>query len=117
VNRRPGEVEGFDGQQPFAAALPGAVLVEFVEFPQLADMQAEARASCRDRLLPVYEPSHSGGRRSPEKFRAWLHILECVCSDEHEHRRVEGRQRRIPGWHEVDWKHWRTETPSLTVQR
>ncbi|MFD7011172.1 AAA family ATPase [Rhodococcus jostii] len=50
---------------------------------------------------------------------ARLDIVECVCSDEHEHRRrVEGRQRHIPGWHEVDWNHlqrMRVETPPLTV--
>lgn len=54
-----------------------------------------------------------------DEYRARLHIVDCVCSDEHEHRRrVEGRQRHIPGWRDVDWNHvqrMRTETPPLTV--
>ncbi|MDV7242201.1 MULTISPECIES: hypothetical protein [Rhodococcus] len=38
-----------------------------------------------------------------EDHDARLHIVECVCSDEHEHRRrIEGRHRNILGWHEVD---------------
>ncbi|SED97693.1 AAA family ATPase [Rhodococcus koreensis] len=54
-----------------------------------------------------------------ENHRARLHIVECVCSDENEYRRrVEVRQRHIPGWHEVDWDHvqrMRAESPPLTV--
>lgn len=54
-----------------------------------------------------------------ENHGARLYIVECICSDEDEHRRrIEGRQRNIPGWHEVDWNHvqrMRTETPPLTV--
>jgi predicted kinase len=31
-------------------------------------------------------------------------VVECVCSDERLHRkRLEGRQRHIPGWHELQW--------------
>lgn len=38
------------------------------------------------------------------KYRATWHVIECVCSDETVHRqRLEGRQRHIPGWHELDW--------------
>lgn len=41
-----------------------------------------------------------------EEFQAKLVLVECVCSDEGEHRRrLEGRQRGIPGWHEVGWDH------------
>lgn len=35
-----------------------------------------------------------------------LVTVKCVCSDEVVHRsRVEGRNRGIPGWHEIDWSH------------
>jgi hypothetical protein len=51
------------------------------------------------------------------EFDARLYIIECMCSDDKIHRsRVEGRQRHIPGWHEIDWKHvqrMRTEFPPL----
>ncbi|WP_179220095.1 AAA family ATPase [Rhodococcus sp. NCIMB 12038] len=54
-----------------------------------------------------------------DQYSAHFHVIECVCSDETEHRRrVEGRQRNIPGWHEVDWAHVqrsRAESPPLTV--
>jgi len=44
-------------------------------------------------------------------------VVECVCSDEAEHRRrLDGRRRGIPGWHEVGWDHvqrMRSEYPRL----
>jgi predicted kinase len=47
-----------------------------------------------------------------------LRVVECICSDETEHRRrLDGRQRGIPGWHEVGWDHvvrMRSEYPRLT---
>jgi predicted kinase len=47
-----------------------------------------------------------------------LRIVECICSDEEEHRRrLDGRRRGIPGWHEVGWDHvlrMRSEYPRLT---
>jgi predicted kinase len=31
-------------------------------------------------------------------------VVECICSDEAVHRaRLNGRQRGIPGWYELDW--------------
>ena len=34
---------------------------------------------------------------------AWR-VIECLCSDEAEHRsRLDRRVRGIPGWHELDW--------------
>jgi hypothetical protein len=31
-------------------------------------------------------------------------VVECVCSDADVHRaRVDGRERRIPGWYELEW--------------
>lgn len=52
---------------------------------------------------------------------AELRVIECVCSDVDLHRRrVEGRKRNIPNWHEIDWAHverMRGEFPPLTVER
>jgi len=32
-------------------------------------------------------------------------VIECICSDAALHkRRLEGRQRNIPGWHELHWE-------------
>lgn len=40
------------------------------------------------------------------RYDGRLRIVECVCSNEDEHRRrLEGRRRGIPGWHEVGWDH------------
>ena len=54
-----------------------------------------------------------------DQYDARLLLVECMCSDEVEHRRrLEGRSRGIPGWHEVGWDHverMRTEYPPLTV--
>ncbi|MDX6279230.1 MAG: hypothetical protein QOH03_301 [Kribbellaceae bacterium] len=45
-------------------------------------------------------------RQLAVEHQARLVLVECVCSDEVEHRRrLEGRQRGIPGWHEVGWAH------------
>ncbi|MDX6264625.1 MAG: hypothetical protein QOH84_6313 [Kribbellaceae bacterium] len=45
-------------------------------------------------------------QRLAERHQARLVVIECVCSDEGEHRRrLEGRRRGIPGWHEVGWAH------------
>lgn len=56
-----------------------------------------------------------------ESYNARLHVVECICTDETEHRRrLEGRKRGIPGWHEVGWDHverMRAEFPPLTVHR
>ncbi|TDU90388.1 AAA domain-containing protein [Kribbella voronezhensis] len=53
-----------------------------------------------------------------QQYGARLLVIECSCTDEAEHRRrVETRQRNIPGWHEVDWAHverMRREYPPLT---
>ncbi|WP_020389802.1 AAA family ATPase [Kribbella catacumbae] len=57
-------------------------------------------------------------RELAEHHSARLRVVECVCSDELEHRRrLEGRRREIPGWHEVDWAHverMRAEYPPLS---
>ena len=52
------------------------------------------------------------------EYDARLDVILCVCTDEPEHRRrLEGRTRGIPGWHEVSWElveRMRVEFPPLT---
>jgi len=46
-------------------------------------------------------------------------LVTCVCTDEALHRRrIEGRRRDIPGWHEIGWDRllfMRAEQPPLTA--
>lgn len=53
------------------------------------------------------------------RYGARLLIVECICTDVDLHRsRIVGRDRGIPGWHEISWDHverMRTEYPPLTV--
>ena len=69
----------------------------------------------------VDDEAVAGWRSLAGDFGATVAVVECVCSDESLHRRrVEGRVRGIPGWHEIDWAHverMRAETRPLTVQR
>ena len=40
------------------------------------------------------------------RYAARFGVVECICSDQEVHRsRVEGRDRGIPGWYELDWEH------------
>ncbi len=39
-----------------------------------------------------------------QTYQAAWRVIECICSDEFAHRRrLAARQRRIPGWPELDW--------------
>jgi predicted kinase len=43
-------------------------------------------------------------RRLCEQYQAHWCVIECICSDEAFHRsQLTKRQRRIPGWHELEW--------------
>ena len=43
-------------------------------------------------------------RRLAAEYRAEWNVIECVCTDESlQRRRLEERQRGIPGWHELEW--------------
>lgn len=45
-------------------------------------------------------------RRTVGEHGGRLFVVECACNDEATHRRrIEGRRRGIPGWHEVGWDH------------
>lgn len=38
------------------------------------------------------------------QYGAKWRVIECICSDETVHQeRLNGRQRNIPGWHELEW--------------
>ena len=43
-------------------------------------------------------------RALAQAYQADWRVIECICSDEAVQRdRMTVRQRRIPGWHELDW--------------
>ena len=43
-------------------------------------------------------------KRLATRYHAGWYAIECICSDEMIHRaRLNGRERRIPGWHELEW--------------
>src|SRR5512139_2668767 len=43
-------------------------------------------------------------RSLAQTYQAKWRVIECTCSDIATHRdRLGGRQRGIPGWHELDW--------------
>lgn len=68
----------------------------------------------------VDDTALSRWRRLAAGHDARLAVVECRCGDADAHRRrIEGRRRGIPGWHEVDWAHverMRAEFPPLTVE-
>jgi hypothetical protein len=59
-------------------------------------------------------------QKTAAEYGARLDLIRCVCTDEGEHRRrVEGRTRGIPGWHEVRWDHverMRVEFPAVGLE-
>ena len=59
-------------------------------------------------------------QQTAQQHGARFHVVECICTDESEHRRrVETRRRNIPGWHEITWSHverMKLECPPLTFQ-
>ena len=43
-------------------------------------------------------------KRLSEQYDAEWCVIECICSDESLHRsRLSKRERKIPGWHELEW--------------
>lgn len=72
---------------------------------RIAEQQLRRGSSCILDLVaraePVEEWRHLAG-----EYDATFAVVECTCADIDLHRsRVEGRQRRIPGWYELDWDH------------
>ena len=42
--------------------------------------------------------------RLSKRYQAERRVIECICSDESFHRsQLAKRERRIPGWHELEW--------------
>ncbi len=51
-----------------------------------------------------FERVRQGWRSLAQRHGVPFRAIECVCSDEAQHRaRLAGRQRGIPGWYELDW--------------
>ena len=70
---------------------------------RIAEQQLRRGSSCILDLVAREEPVREW-RRLADEHRAHLAVIECICSDIDVHRsRVEGRQRNIPGWYELDW--------------
>ena len=50
------------------------------------------------------ESIRAAWRDIASQFGADWRVIECICSDASLHRkRLEGRQRGIPGWYELEW--------------
>lgn len=70
---------------------------------RIAEQQLRRGSSCVLDLVARPEPV-AGWRELAQAHAATFAVVECTCSDVGVHRdRVEGRQRRIPGWYELDW--------------
>lgn len=54
--------------------------------------------------VATVEPIRAAWRNLAAERGAAFRVVECVCSDERLHREpLQGRQRGIPGWHELSW--------------
>ena len=68
-----------------------------------AEQQLRRGSSCVLDLVAREEPV-TEWRELAARYDAGFAVVECTCSDLEVHRsRVEGRQRDIPGWYELDW--------------
>ena len=71
---------------------------------RIAEQQLRRGSSCVLDLVAREEPRQEW-QSLVDRYGARLAVIECVCSDETVHRsRVEGRQRLIPGWYELNWE-------------
>jgi predicted kinase len=71
---------------------------------RVAEQQLRRGADC---ILDVVarEIALPGWRALAAEYGAPFHVIECVCPDDAAHRaRIEGRERRIPGWYELTWE-------------
>lgn len=72
---------------------------------RVAEQQLRRGGSCVLDLVAREEPRKEW-QRLAEVHGAAFGVVECICSDADVHRRrVEGRQRHIPGWYELTWDH------------
>jgi len=71
---------------------------------RVAEQQLRRGSSCVVDLVAREEPRREWEALA-ERYGARFGVIECVCSDADVHRsRVEGRDRGIPGWYELDWE-------------
>lgn len=72
---------------------------------RIAEQQLRRGSSCVLDLVARREPVDEW-RQLADEHAATFAVVECICSDIEVHRsRVDDRQRRIPGWYELDWDH------------
>ena len=71
----------------------------------LAERQLRLGQSAILDSVASIEPVREAWRRSAAIYGARWRVIECICSDEAVHRkRLENRQRDIPGWPELEWR-------------
>lgn len=71
---------------------------------RVAEQQLRRRSSCVLDLVARDEPIREWATLA-RRYGASFAVVECVCTDEEVHRsRIEGRDREIPGWYELDWE-------------
>ena len=72
---------------------------------RIAEQQLRSGRSCVLDLV-AHERPRVEWEVLAERYGARFGVVECFCSDEQVHRsRIEGRQRGIPEWYELDWAH------------
>lgn len=72
---------------------------------RVAEQQLRRGGSCILDLVAREEPIQEW-RQLAAVYGASFAVVECICTDIAVHRsRVDGRERRIPGWYELEWDH------------
>lgn len=70
---------------------------------RIAEQQLRRGSSCILDLVARNEPVREW-RQLAADYGAGFGVVECICSDVDVHRsRIAGRERRIPGWYELEW--------------
>lgn len=70
---------------------------------RVAEQQLRRGVSCVLDLVAREEPRQEWEALA-QRYGARFGVIECLCSDELVHRsRIEGRDRGIPGWYELEW--------------
>lgn len=70
---------------------------------RVAEQQLRRGSSCILDLVAREEPIREW-RQLAADYGAGFGVVECICSDIEVHRsRIDGRERRIPGWYELEW--------------
>jgi len=70
----------------------------------LAERQLRLGQSVILDSVAASESIRGAWRQLSDHYEADWRVIECICSDESLHRlQLSGRQRNIPGWHELEW--------------